>query len=272
MEVELFEQHIVTTERHSSKGNQLKWKDGEIWYKADYTGYEGLSEYIISNLLKKSSLNSEEFVIYEPVNIRYKNNVFTGVKSNDFLDDDWQIITLERLFKEFYGKSMYKTVWKIQGIMPRFKFMIEQMERITSITDMGVYFAKLFTIDAFFLNEDRHMHNIAVLINEEKKFKLCPIFDNGASLLSDTKMDYPLDEDVFSLLKEVRAKSISTDFDEQLDVAEMLYDDTIKFYFTQKDVNDLLDSITIYDKKEIERVRTIIFNQMNKYNYMFQKR
>lgn len=34
MEVELFEQHIVTTERHSSKGNQLKWKDGEIWYKA----------------------------------------------------------------------------------------------------------------------------------------------------------------------------------------------------------------------------------------------
>lgn len=272
MEVELFEQHIVTTERHSSKGNQLKWKDGEIWYKADYTGYEGLSEYIISNLLKKSSLNSEEFVIYEPVNIRYKNNVFTGVKSNDFLDDDWQIITLERLFKEFYGKSMYETVWKIQGIMPRFKFMIEQMERITSITDMGVYFAKLFTIDAFFLNEDRHMHNIAVLINEEKKFKLCPIFDNGASLLSDTKMDYPLDEDVFSLLKEVRAKSISTDFDEQLDVAEMLYDDTIKFYFTQKDVNDLLDSITIYDKKEIERVRTIIFNQMNKYNYMFQKK
>ena len=110
------------------------------------------------------------------------------------------------------------------------------------------------------------------MINEEKKFKLCPIFDNGASLLSDTKMDYPLDEDVFSLLKEVRAKSISTDFDEQLDAAEMLYDDTIKFYFTQKDVNDLLDSITIYDKKEIERVRTIIFNQMNKYNYMFPKR
>ena len=38
MEVELFEQHIVTTERHSSKGNQLKWKDGEIWYKADFPG------------------------------------------------------------------------------------------------------------------------------------------------------------------------------------------------------------------------------------------
>ena len=29
---------------------------------------------------------------------------------------------------------------------------------------------------------------------------------------------------------------------------------------------------SVYDKKEIERVRTIIFNQMNKYNYMFQKR
>lgn len=26
---------------------------------------------------------------------------------------------------------------------------------------------KLLTIDAFFLNEDRHMHNIAVLMNGE---------------------------------------------------------------------------------------------------------
>ena len=28
----------------SSKGNQLKWYRDDLWYKADYTGYEGLVE------------------------------------------------------------------------------------------------------------------------------------------------------------------------------------------------------------------------------------
>ena len=51
-----FEQNIRTNDRQSSKGNQLKWKSEGIWYKADYTGYEGLVEYMVSHLLKKSSL------------------------------------------------------------------------------------------------------------------------------------------------------------------------------------------------------------------------
>ena len=45
-----FEQNIRTNDRQSSKGNQLKWKSEGIWYKADYTGYEGLVEYMISHL------------------------------------------------------------------------------------------------------------------------------------------------------------------------------------------------------------------------------
>ena len=54
--VELFEQNIRTNDRQSSKGNQLKWENEGIWYKADYIGYEGLAEYMISHLLKKSTL------------------------------------------------------------------------------------------------------------------------------------------------------------------------------------------------------------------------
>lgn len=52
--IELFEQNIRTNRRQSSKGNQLKWENDGIWYKADYTGYEGLTEYMISHLLKKT--------------------------------------------------------------------------------------------------------------------------------------------------------------------------------------------------------------------------
>lgn len=46
---------------------------------------------------------------------------------------------------------------------------MNQVERITGLKDFGVYLNKLFTIDAFFLNEDRHTHNIAVLMNEKSE-------------------------------------------------------------------------------------------------------
>ena len=59
------QQNIRTNDRQSSKGNQLKWENEGIWYKADYTGYEGLVEYMISHLLKKSSLAENEFVCYD---------------------------------------------------------------------------------------------------------------------------------------------------------------------------------------------------------------
>ena len=42
----------------------------------------------------------------------------------------------------------------------------------------------------FFLNEDRHTHNITVLMNGKGDYAYCPIFDNGAGLLADTTMDY----------------------------------------------------------------------------------
>ena len=54
--VELFEQDERQNNRQSSKGNQLKWNNNGIWYKADYTGYEGLAQYIIYPQQIKSSL------------------------------------------------------------------------------------------------------------------------------------------------------------------------------------------------------------------------
>lgn len=102
--IELFEDMLQEFERHSSKGNQLKWKQDNYWYKADYTGYEGLAEYVISNLLKKTSLMDNEFVVYEPEQIKYKRKILNGVKSEDFLQEDWQIITLERLYQNMTNR------------------------------------------------------------------------------------------------------------------------------------------------------------------------
>ena len=40
--IELSEKELFSPFRKSSKGNQLKWRSGDWWYKADYLGYEGL--------------------------------------------------------------------------------------------------------------------------------------------------------------------------------------------------------------------------------------
>ena len=63
--VELSEKNIRGQEIQSSKGNQLKWQRDGIWYKADYTGYEGLAEYMVSSLLKASNLESSEYISYQ---------------------------------------------------------------------------------------------------------------------------------------------------------------------------------------------------------------
>ena len=47
----------------SSMGNQDKFydKNTDGWYKEDYLGYEGLSEYVVSELLKRSEIKNECF-------------------------------------------------------------------------------------------------------------------------------------------------------------------------------------------------------------------
>ena len=52
--IELFEQNERMQDRQSSKGNQLKWENAGIWYKADYTGYEGLAEYNFGAVVSKN--------------------------------------------------------------------------------------------------------------------------------------------------------------------------------------------------------------------------
>lgn len=267
--IELLEKDLYEIEHKSSKGNQLKWEKGNVWYKADYTGYEGLAEYMVSHLLQKSTLKEEEYLLYKPETIKYKRAIYSGVSSINFVDDGWQIITLERIFKTKYNQSFYEAVWHIHDVKERFNFICKQVEILTGLKEFDKYFNILLTVDALFLNEDRHLHNIAVMMNSKKEFRYCPIFDNGACLLSDTTIDYPLSADTIELLSECKAKTISDDFDEQLDVSEEVARQNISFFFTKCDVEQLLDSTDIYSSEIKERVKTIIFQQMRKYGYLF---
>ena len=88
---------------------------------------------------------------------------------------------------------------------------------------MGKYLTAILELDCLTLNEDRHTNDLAVLRDEEtKEFRLCPIFDNGLSLLSDLN-DYPLTDDLYTCIERVKAKPFDRDHAEQMAVAEELY-------------------------------------------------
>ena len=64
--IQLSASELWENDRRSSKGDQLKWRHGDNWYKADYLGYEGLAECVVSSLLAMSSLDRSGYVCYEP--------------------------------------------------------------------------------------------------------------------------------------------------------------------------------------------------------------
>lgn len=255
-------------ENHTSKGNQPKWHIGNKWYKADHMGYEALVEYIASQLLKKS--NVADFVEYDLIKIKYDNKESFGCVSVDFKDDNEILIPLEKLHRQYFGFGLADAIAKKETVQDKISYTVNFVEDITGLNEVGKYFATMIAIDAFFLNEDRHTNNIAVLRNEKtKKYRLAPIFDNGLSLLSDTN-DYPFDKDVYDNISTVKAKPFDINFDEQLNAAEELYGTHLKFHFTRSDIYKIMDELKlIYDEEIIHRVEKIVLEQMRRYQYLF---
>lgn len=253
---------------HTSKGNQPKWHIKNDWYKADHMGYEALSEYIVSALLKKS--NVDDFLNYELVKIKYDDTESMGCISENFRQKDEMLIPLEKLHRQYYGIGLADAIAKKGSVDERIRYAVDFTEEITGLQNVGKYFSVMLSIDAFFLNEDRHTNNIAVIRNENTKlFRMAPIFDNGLSLLSDVK-DYPLENDVYENMSKVRAKPFDMSFDKQLDSVEELYGSYLKFNFSRWDVLDIIDKARCgYDNEIVNRVEKVLLEQMRKYSVFF---
>lgn len=256
-------------ENHTSKGNQPKWHINNKWYKADHMGYEALAEYVVSELLKKS--NVENFVVYDLVEIKFDNKISVGCVSDNFRETYEMLVPLEKLHRQYFGKGFANAIAEKDETADKIKYTVEFVEKVTGLKNVGEYLATILAIDAFFLNEDRHTNNIAVIRNEKtKKFRFAPIFDNGLSLLSDTN-DYILDCDVYDNIKKVQAKPFDRSFDEQLNAIEYLYGSQLEFYFKKSDIYRLIDELkAVYDEKTVQRAETILLQQMRKYQYLFR--
>jgi hypothetical protein len=253
---------------HTSKGDQPKWQLNGKWYKADHMGYEALAEVLVSQLLKQSNVSN--FVEYKPVLIQYRGKEIPGCASQSFQAKDEMLVPFERLHRAYKGQGLAASLGKINEPQKRIRYTVDFIEQTTGLTKVGDYLTLLLELDSFFLNEDRHTNNLAVIRNEKsKEFRLCPVFDNGLALLSDIH-DYPLGKDIYDCISHVRAKPFDLDFDVQVEAAEELYGTQLNFSFTRYDVSKTINMVgELYSQSVIARVERTVYEQMRKYPIYF---
>lgn len=253
---------------HIAKGNQPKWLLNGKWYKADRMGYEALAEVLTAFLLKQSNVSN--FVAYEPVLIQYQGKKMPGCASQNFRGKNEMLVSFERLHRAHRGQGLAAALGEMKDPKQRIGYTVDFLEQTTGLSGVGEYLTLLLEADAFFLNEDRHTNNLAVIRNEQtKKFRLCPVFDHGLALLADLK-DYPMDQNVYDCMSRVRAKPFDMDFDVQVKAAQALYGPQLKFSFTQSEILKRFDDLKeLYSDAVLVRAEQILCEQMSKYPAYF---
>ena len=238
---------LVTDEKiaeTSSKGNQEKWFDEDTnqWYKLDQFGYEALSETLISILLEKSNIENDTpftFVRYEPVRIIVHNRERTGCVSNNFLKEGQSVITINHLLSRIIGYPLKEKLLSLTSDKKRIAYLAEATKDCTGLDYFGEYLTLLFEIDSLFLNDDRHLNNIAV-IKSGDKYDYCPIFDNGAGLLSDTRLS-PMDIEPKALIASLKSRPFNMSFTRQMNTARSLYGNRLSMpKFKREDIMEYL--------------------------------
>lgn len=236
----------------SSKGNQEKWQDGGRWYKLDQFGYEGLAETVISRLLERSSIETDtpfRFVRYRMERMNVHGRDRNGCSSEDFLRPGESIITLSHLFKR-EGLLLKDVLTRLSSDKKRIAWLAEETAALTGLERFPQYLTLLFEVDALFLNDDRHLNNIAVL-EKNGRFDYCPIFDNGAGLLSNVQMA-PMDIDPTALIRSAKARPFNTTFNRQLIHARNLYGLQLHIpRFTEKELRlELEEPLNYYAQRD----------------------
>ena len=205
------DEKFIVTQEGTSEGTQIKYKKDGYWYKLDSKGNEGLCEYLVSKLLTFSSLDENEFVLYEQGFINGKK----GCRSKDFIkNEDEELITLYRLYYNETGRNLAEVLGKFDNVGKRIEYTIDFVKKSTDY-DILDYFKKIFTLDRITLNDDRHVNNLA-LLGTNNGFKSAPVFDNGKSLLT-ANVSYNKNFSMEENVKRVIARPFSGSHQEMFD-------------------------------------------------------
>lgn len=220
---------LVTDEKiaeTSSKGNQEKWYDPveNCWYKLDQFGYEALTETVVSALLERSDFEKDTpftFVRYHMERLQVHGRERTGCSSKNFLQPGQALITVNRLLSNHLGRPLREKLTRLSSDKKRIAYLAEATAEVADLELFPQYLTLLFEVDALFCNDDRHLNNIAV-IEQGGKYDYCPIFDNGAGLLSNTQVS-PMDILPPALISALQARPFNTTFTRQMNTAKGLY-------------------------------------------------
>ena len=254
----------------SPMGNQDKFYDigTDRWYKADHLGYEGLSEYVVSELLKHSRIRNQHFafVRYSMCHFKIGNKQMTGCYSRNFMGDSESELSLFRFFKTYFNIDITVRTLGLSAA-EQIKYVVDSVEMITGLSDFGAFLTLNLELDAFVLNDDRHYRNISMLKHDSGGFSLAPVFDNGGALLSD-EFSYSGDS-LETLVKNGESKPFSRNFDEQLDAAENLYGVQIEFPADTKFLEEIEKEVTkYYTIEQFKRVEYVLRHSTRKYSYL----
>lgn len=232
----------------SSKGNQEKWLDNGKWYKLDQFGYEALAETFTSMLLERSNIEKDTpfcFTRYNMERLLVHGRERTGCSSDNFLKDGESIVTISHLFKQHLGSSLVDALGRMTSDKKRMMYIAEATADITGLYDFPQYLTLLFEIDALVLNDDRHLNNIAV-IAQNGHFDYCPIFDQGAGLLSNM-MYSPMHVIPKTLIANVKARPFNTTFNRQIKAMQGMYGRQLNIpKFTRQELFDIVEPLLPY--------------------------
>lgn len=238
----------------SSKGNQEKWLENGKWYKLDQFGYEALAEVMTSKLLEHSNIESETpfaFVRYEMKKVKVHGRERTACVSKNFLKNGQSILTVNALFRQLSNQPLTKQLAKLPSDKNRMEYLAHSVTEMTGLADFGTYLATLFAVDALILNDDRHLNNIAV-IEENGRFSYCPIFDNGAGLLSNMQI-LRTDIEPKGLMKSLTASPFGMTFNRELKSTRALFESVLELpRFSRDNLKEMLSPLLEhYPKRDI---------------------
>lgn len=267
---------LVTDEKiaeTSSKGNQEKWYDQapDRWYKLDQFGYEALAETAVSVLLERSNLETEmpfTFVRYRMERLQVHGRERTGCSSKNFLRPGQALITVNRLLSSHLGRPLREKLTRLPSDKKRIAYLAEATADITDLELFPQYLTLLFEIDTLFCNDDRHLNNIAV-IEQDGQYDYCPIFDNGAGLLSNIQLS-PMDISPPALISALRARPFNIAFTRQMNTARGLYGPQLAIpKMTAEHVREVLrPALDYYPQRDrgiiTDRVETCILTRQTK--------
>lgn len=260
---------IVTT---TSRGNQEKWFDAEndLWYKVDNGHFEALAEAVASEILRRFTNASElpgiSVADYWIDTAEVHNLPQVLSVSKNFKKENESLVTVNTILKNSIGPGYIEAFNRRASLKERIAFLVSTVESATGMAAFGAYFTTLLELDALFLNQDRHLNNIALLRADE--YKPCPIFDCGASFLLDFGLYRP-DVDTHAYLTKAVCLPFKSAFTRTVHTAQKLYGKQLMVEFCREEAEAVIELYLQYYPQQFryllkERVLTVLLEQKKK--------